>query len=210
MPGLHPHNADPLTAGQLRAAVTGQPNASFCLHYHSTRSTLTAEDITNWVDQSTGDNNDPVYVDTVHPVPGDTPQRPQDLWIAIVNARTRAVTTDHATDDVVLWDQLHGHDGHPGGPAPITDEARTLTRQVITDRSAAPDFSNGRALAQALPQVEAAADHALRRSPPEFALAQTSEALDRAYNRARIVQAGLDVNLRDLRDLRHLGTYHHF
>ena len=69
VPGLHPYDTVPLTADQ--------PHATFCLHFHSTPTVLTADDISAWLDQNGDTGTDPVYADTLHPVPDDTRQRPQ-------------------------------------------------------------------------------------------------------------------------------------
>ena len=207
VPGLHPYDTDPLTARQLRSSVADRPDTTFCMHFHSTRQVITGDEITNWLDSTATPDSDPVYANSLHPVDDDTPQRAQDLWLVTVNPNTGEVTADYSGDDHAIWNPLHEVDAHPDGPATITAAARELTDQVIANRATERDLSNRRALADARREIETTAADMLRSTDRDFAHGATSESLDRAYNRARMAQAHVDIH-RD--DLHHLRSYNHF
>ena len=99
---------------------------------------------------------------------------------------------------------IYSDKGTQGAALPRTSVIGiALSLAVLTaDR----DLSNHRALAAAMPEVESAADM-LRTPGRPFTRGYISEALDRAYNRARMTQAGIDIP-RD--DLHHLRSYNHF
>ena len=85
---------------------------------------------------------------------------------------------------------IYSDKGTQGAALPRTSVIGiALSLAVLTaDR----DLSNHRALAAAMPEVESAADM-LRTPGRPFTRGYISEALDRAYNRARMTQAGIDI-----------------
>ena len=153
-------------------------------------------------------DNDLVYADFIHPVPEHVRPAPAHHWLVTVNARTGAVSADYTgPDDDHVWSTIHPGTNHPDGPAPITGAAQDLAQQVIKDRSTDRNFSNQLALSIALPETEATAANCLRDPNPDMAHATTTEALDRAYNRARMTLAGININSDELT---HLRLYNHF
>ena len=107
VPGLHPYDTDPLTAGELRATTGDQPDTTFCLHFHSTRTILTGDDIIHWLDSTdqrpTPSPSSPTSSTRSH---DDTPQRPEDLWLVTVDPDPGAVTADESGPDHTIWGRI--------------------------------------------------------------------------------------------------------
>ena len=60
-----------------------------------------------------------------------------------------------------------------------------------------------------MPEIESAAANMLRTPGQPLLRGYISEALDRAYNRARMTQARIDIHKADLHHLRSYNHFHH-
>ena len=125
-------------------------------------------------------------------------QRPQDLWLLRVDARSGEVSTTHEPSDTWDWHHITGGADAPDPAHPLYPRARSAAMEAAITRGDHRSLSDRHALAQArsvaaaaaLDYLDAAGPHADRRT----AVARATEALDRAYNRARIASAGVDLD----------------
>ena len=195
VPGLHPYDSTTLTSGQLRTRLQEQ-HPRWCVHFGSTRTVMDHDEATAW---ASDDDDQLLYVELMHPVNPDAPQRPSDLWLLTVDAQSGELRCDDEPNDRV-WDTENlgntwGNESHP-----LWAEAKDVAREIADRRSADRDLSDHRALETALHTVTSGVTQLLQdgwqdgETPKErrdFAIARGTEILDRAYNRARILQAGV-------------------
>lgn len=200
VPGLHYYDAPTLNASDLLEMIDAAPGAaSWCMHYGSTRLIYDGPEILEWLRSMTPDT--PVYAEHLHPVAADTPQRPQDMWLLRIDARTGHASPDGLAEDpgASPWDCSHltGGNGVPNPDHPLFGKARSAALEAVITRRDSRDLSDGRALAQAMPTTVAAALQYLESygadSDRNSLVARTTEALDRAYGRAVIARAGVDL-----------------
>ena len=208
IPGLHFYNAKTLTSAQLRSQIALQgTGATYCVHFHSLRHILTGQQLLDWNQHEPDDQL--IYVELLHTVEGNTPQRTQDLWILRVDPKTGSVSPHDNDEDVWDLDSLINPDPEDTAfhdPIP-NHEAMAIARRALDIRSADRDFSDAHALEQAMPAVAAAVTNFLvHRSPDQsddngeadtndVAVHRAMETLDRAYGRARIANAGINLRI---------------
>ena len=141
------------------------------------------------------------YIEHLHPVPDHTPQRTEDLWARRLSQDGSTIIVDQSGSTV--WDTVSLLN-HPGcEDARDRRRATALAHHALSLRSTERDLSHPQALAYAMPLARLAALQQLQhhhrnqlRHEPEsrikYALARTTEVIDRAYNLARMRLAGVE------------------
>ena len=208
IPGLHHYDTITLTAGEVRAELAQNPDGAgqtYCSHFHSTRTILSTQDLLHYVDGDADEQH--VYIELIHPVPANTRQRPEDLWLLHIDARTGAVTPQDSDQDV--WDTTNFT--APTDNPEQADLARTIAEGAVTVRSQERRLTDRAALAKAMPTITAAAQTGLAYTGADpgdrtnYAASWATEATDRAYAKARISRAGINLRLHP-----QLSSYHFF
>ena len=190
----------PLMTADAVAGVLDPNQRTYCVHLRSCREIRSYEDVHQL---AFGPQPGPTtYIDHVHPVPGDTPQRTEDLWLRRLSQDGRTVIVDHSGSTV--WDTISLLNNAAAENVRDRRRATALVHHALSLRSQERDFSNHRALAYAMPMARLAALQQLQhghrnqlRNDPEsrirYALARTTEVIDRAYNLARMRLAGVNL-----------------
>ena len=92
----------PLMQADAVAGVLDPNQRTYCVHLRSCREICSHEQVH---EMAHGPQPGPTtYIDHVHPVPGDTPQRTQDLWLRRLSQDGRTVIVDHSGSTV--WDTI--------------------------------------------------------------------------------------------------------
>lgn len=197
VPGLHPYDASILNAGDLCSIMAATDGASsWCMHFGSTRLVYEGPELSEWLHSMPPET--PVYAEHLHPSDLPAWQRPQDMWLLRIDARTGEVSIDAQPGDPWGWQHLTGGADAPDPDDPMLPQARSAALQAAIARRAARTMDDHAALNQARPIAEAAALEHLRTFGPDHGrthlLHWTTEALDRAYGRARIDRAGVGLD----------------
>ena len=210
VPGLDHMNIPKLTAGDMLRILTAEDAAgaaSWCLHYASTRLSYQGTELRQWAESM--EPGCPVYAEHLHPTGRPVWQRPQDLWLLRIDARTGEVSATHEPGDTWAWHHITGGADAPDPAHPLYPQARSAAVEAVITRAGHRSLSDRRALDQARPVAAAAAldylDAASEYADRRTAVTRATEALDRAYNRARIARAGVDLDAPEVP-----GTYDDF
>ena len=131
------------------------------------------------------------------------------MWLLRIDARTGEVSACSEPGDTWGWHHITGGADAPDPDNPLLPQARSAALEAIITRRGDRQLTDRHALDRARPVAEAAAldylsitgAHADRRT----AVLRATEALDQAYNLARIARAGLAVD-----DTSVPGTYDDF
>ena len=190
----------PLMQADAVAGVLDPNQRTYCVHLRSCREICSYERVH---EMAHGPQPGPTtYIDHVHPVPGDTPQRTQDLWLRKLSQDGRTVIVDHSGSTV--WETMSLLNNAANEGARDRRRAHALAHHALFLRSKERDFSNPQALAYAMPLARLAALQQLQhqhrnqlKHDPEsrirYALGRTTEVIDRAYNLDRMRLAGINL-----------------
>ena len=133
----------PLMQADAVAGVLDPNQRTYCVHLRSCREICSYERVH---EMAHGPQPGPTtYIDHVHPVPGDIPQRTQYLWLRKLSQDGRTVIVDHSGNTV--WDTISLLNNAAAERARDRRRAHALAHHALALRSKERDFSNHQALA---------------------------------------------------------------
>ena len=203
VPGQDLYGSTMITAAQLMEM--SNENSTYCLHFGATRTIHPGWDLAAWAREP--QYGPTLFINHLHEVPANTEQRTEDLWMRTVDPITGQISVDDHLESV--WNTATLAGPTPAADHPLRDEARRLTAQAFNERREERNLTEEAALEEALQLAEDGAVNSLSREHQEFApedgtgpvlgrehftLMRVKELIDRAYNRARIRIAGVDLD----------------